>query len=230
MNAPDASPALGLWVRRAEVVDELWDAYDTEAETPGIDTDGLTPELRDLVNSHGEALVAILDAAADDANMIVNQVKTILHEWLRKSAKDFRVLRGMTSHRYWRYNVPLASNTRPDEPILRVSFLLGDIGVSKDFQYRLSLQSIRSCKLTPGEQLAMRFNDARAASAFIDERVRKSVVVLHDGALSQFIAEDGTLNVADMLQDISKQLQRQGHANFRKALRLLEHHRSATST
>jgi hypothetical protein len=226
MNSPDTSPALGLWVRRAEVVDELWDAYDTEAETPGIDTDGLTPELHDLVHSHGEALVAILDAAAEDANMIVNQVKTILHAWLQKSARDFRVLRGMTSHRYWRYNVPLASSTRPDEPILRVSFLLGDIGVSKDFQYRLSLQSIRSCKLTPGEQLAMRFNDARAASAFIDERIRKNVVVLHDGMLSQFITEDGALNVAGMLQDISQQLQRQGHANFSKAHTLLQRYRT----
>ena len=226
MNAPDSSPALGLWVRRAEVVDELWDAYDPEAETPGIDTDGLTPELQDLVVSHGDALVGILDAAAEDANMIVEQVKAVLHEWLQKSAKGFVIHRSRTSHTHWKYNVLLASSTRPDEPILRVSFLLGDVGNSRDFQYRLSLQSIRNCKLTPGEDLAKLFVDARPASAFIDERVRMNVVVLHDGALHQFIADDGSLSVAAMLQDVSQKLQRQSPSNFSKAEKLLQRHRT----
>ena len=229
MNAPDSSPALGLWVRRAEVVDELWDAYDPEAETPGVDTDGMTPELRDLVVSHGDAVVGILDAAAEDANMIVEQVKVILHEWLQKSAKDFVIHRSRTSHTHWKYNVLLASSTRPDEPILRVSFLLGDVGNSRDFQYRLSLQSIRNCKLTPGEDLAKLFVDARSASAFIEERVRKNVVVLHDGALNQFIAEDGSLSVAAMLQDVSQKLQRQSPSNFSKAQKLLQHHRTISA-
>lgn len=229
MNAPDSSPALGLWVRRAEVVDELWHAYDPEAEMPGFDTDGLTPELQELVAAHGDTLVAILDAAAEDANFIVEQVKTILHQWLQKSAKDFVIHRSRTSHTHWKYNVLLAASTQPDEPILRVSFLLGDVGTSRDFQYRLSLQSIRNCKLTPGEELAKLFNDARSTSAFIEERVRKNVVVLHDGALNQFIADDGSLNIDDMLQDISQKLQRQGSSNFSKAQKLLQRHRTVAA-